>query len=192
MKETPKTIANYFLTGFTASGKTSVGRLLSRLTEMPFVDLDELITGRTGKPIPVLFQDLGEEQYRLFEASLLEELTAESGRIIALGAGTIVFPPSRELIQRHGILIYLDVLPQILFERIRLSEKKVLFCLPQDPLPLEDDVLFRRIQTLYEQRRPFYLSADITIAASELPPEEVVQKILFALQQFGKSAVRHP
>ena len=189
MTDEKKPISSYFLTGFTASGKTSVGMLLSRMLNLPFVDLDELIVERSGKPIPVLFRELGEEQYRALEAALLEEITAAGGRVVALGAGTIVFPPSRELIRQRGILIHLDVEPGRLFERIRVSEKRILFQLPQDEFPLRDDVLLRRIEALYEQRRPLYMASDITISATHLNPQEIVQKILFALHQFGKPLV---
>lgn len=185
MRGAQKPIANYFITGFTACGKTSVGQLLARHLDLRFVDLDDMLQARAGRPIPVLFNEIGEERYRILEASLLRELVQESGQVIALGAGTITFQPSMELVRAHGLMIFLDTDLDVVYRRVRYSEKRFLFRLPGESDVPDEEELLLRIRTLYEIRKPYYQTADIRIGLSEQTPEQVVQEILFALQNFG-------
>ncbi len=178
------TVTNFFLTGFTACGKTTVGSRLANLTKMEFVDLDEKLQQRTHKPIPVLFHEMGEEQYRRLEGEVLCEMVQRQRQVIALGAGTITVPLNCEIIQQHGMIIFLDLSLGELFERIRLTDKRVLFHLPMDTIPLDDAMLYRRIQSLFDLRRPYYQVADITVSISEMTLDQVVQAILFSLQKF--------
>jgi len=67
---------NLVLTGFMGAGKTTVGREAARRLGRPFVDMDDVIAARAGKPIPRIFSEDGEPAFRALEATLCAELSA--------------------------------------------------------------------------------------------------------------------
>src|SRR6185312_16202754 len=74
------------LVGPPAAGKTTVGRLLADRLSVPFVDTDDLVVARAGKPVSDIFVDDGEEEFRRLEAdAVVEALTRDA--VVALGGG---------------------------------------------------------------------------------------------------------
>src|SRR5260370_7949465 len=78
---------NVILVGFMGAGKSSVGRLLARRLGRCFVETDDMIIAREGKPIHVIFREQGEPRFRKLEAEALEALRLKAGDVIATGAG---------------------------------------------------------------------------------------------------------
>ncbi len=75
---------NVVLTGFMATGKTTVGRLLAERLGYEFVDTDQLIEQRHG-PIPAIFRESGEGEFRRLERSVADELAARRQLVISTG-----------------------------------------------------------------------------------------------------------
>jgi len=171
-----------YLTGFTGCGKSTVGPLVAELFGMEFVDLDRLIEDRFQKPIPLILRDEGERVFRLAEVQILQEIARIPGRVVALGAGTLITPISREIVQKTGILIYLMATPEDVFQRVRYTNKRILFEFPGAEERISDEELFHRIYRLMEARRPYYEMADIFVDTSQRSIEEIVQKIALALE----------
>ena len=69
------------LTGFMGCGKSSVGRELSVLLDMPLVDLDKYIVDKAGRSIADIFAEQGEKAFRDLESSALKELLIGAGSI---------------------------------------------------------------------------------------------------------------
>lgn len=82
---------NIFLIGYRATGKTSVGRLLTqRLGEgWKFVDIDREIEKRAGADIAEIFRTQGEPAFRHIEAEIMRELGHGNQQVVALGGGTL-------------------------------------------------------------------------------------------------------
>ncbi len=80
---------NLVLTGFMGTGKTTVGRMLAEKLGMEFVDTDELIESRHG-PIPRIFADRGESEFRAIEQEVARELGERSGLVIATGGRMVL------------------------------------------------------------------------------------------------------
>ena len=70
-------VRNIILVGFMASGKTSVGRALSRRCGWPRFDADEEIVSRAGKAIADTFQDSGEEAFRSLARAVISDLSGK-------------------------------------------------------------------------------------------------------------------
>ena len=68
---------NIILTGFMGTGKSTVGRLLAERLGREFVDTDEVIVARAGRPIAAIFAEVGEARFRQWEAEAAEEPKAE-------------------------------------------------------------------------------------------------------------------
>lgn len=96
-----------YLVGFMGSGKTTVGRLLGRDLEIPFVDLDSIIERRAGMTVREIFAAAGEARFRSLEHDALRE-TGELGEaIVATGGGSFTFPRNQELLARLGVTVFL-------------------------------------------------------------------------------------
>ncbi len=106
-------MGNISLIGFMGSGKSSVGKELSKLLhEMELIDLDDYIEAMTGRTIPEIFESEGESAFRELERVALEnifmtgELTGTS-YILSLGGGTVTTEACRKAVRSNTACFYL-------------------------------------------------------------------------------------
>ena len=163
------------LVGFMGAGKTTVGRELARVLNWPFYDLDAHIEGRTGRTVPQLFAEQGEPAFRKLEAQSLNELFTtleDEPAVIALGGGAFAQEPIRQIIRDHSAsVVYLDV---GLEEALRRCASAPGY----RPLLSDRD----QATLLYEQRLPFYRTAELEVRTDGKTPVEVAQEITATLQ----------
>jgi shikimate kinase len=69
------------------AGKSTLGRHLAQLLDRPFFDSDRVIEEKTGADIPWIFDMEGEVGFRRREQDVIDELTRESGIVLATGGG---------------------------------------------------------------------------------------------------------
>jgi shikimate kinase len=98
---------NVFLVGPMGAGKSAVGRQLSKMLHLSFVDSDDEIESRTGVDIPFIFEKEGEEGFRKREAKVIDDLSAMDGIVLATGGGAIVDPQNRSHLGARGFVVYL-------------------------------------------------------------------------------------
>src|SRR5690349_25043449 len=106
-----KRAGNLYLVGMMGAGKTTVGRLLARRLKLRFVDSDHEIEHRCGAAVPLIFDIEGEAGFRARESSVLAELTALEGIVLATGGGAVLAPDNRERLAAGGMVIYLRARP---------------------------------------------------------------------------------
>jgi shikimate kinase len=146
---------NICLVGMMGAGKTTVGRHLAKKLDRRFVDADHEIEARTGVRIPTIFEIEGEAGFRRREAEAIEALTRENGLILATGGGAVLDPANRRRLKEAGLVVYLRVLPLVLYERTRHDRNRPLLQVA-DPLT--------RLEELFAQRDPLYREvADVVI-----------------------------
>lgn len=139
------------LIGMPGSGKSTIGKLLSKKLSLPFYDTDEMIVESAKISIPEIFEKYGEEYFRELEAEALKKALSLGG-VIATGGGAIKREENRHLMKRHGIAVYLD-------RDISLLESK--------GRPLS---LLHGTEALYRERAPLYDStADIRVSIGSDP-----------------------
>lgn len=171
------------LIGMMGAGKTTVGKELARRRGMRFVDCDQEIVARTGVSIPTIFEIEGEEGFRRRESLVLDELSLESGIVIATGGGIVLAPANRAVLSQRGVVIYLDVPPQILWERTRHDRNRPLL---QVANPRQ------RIEELHRARDPLYREvADLIVEGGRGNPGAMVRQIEKALLTLQKSKCAH-
>ena len=157
------------LTGFMGSGKSTVGRLLSEALGCPFIDLDEAIVKKAGRPIPAIFEADGERGFRRLEKQVLERTVAkyaENAAVLALGGGTVTVPGAVNLLQENTLCIYLKASLETIQGRLE-GEKQ--------GRPLADDHLAERLS----EREPLYeKAAHITLDTDGISPEDLVDEII--------------
>ena len=100
---------NFFITGFTAVGKTTIGKELAAELGLPFTDLDEYIVSQYGISIDQLFEEGRESDFRALEMDAIQRLiqNSQKDQIVALGGGTMCNPFTAEILLRNGICIHL-------------------------------------------------------------------------------------
>lgn len=112
-------IPNVVLTGFSGSGKSTVGRFIARELGFGFVDTDFAIEDRWG-PIPDIFADYSEDRFRVLERIIVCELADLPKLVIATGGGTVLDPRDVTNLERRGLIVCLTATPRVILERILL------------------------------------------------------------------------
>jgi shikimate kinase len=168
---------NIFLVGMMGAGKTSVGKLLARHLGKTFYDSDQVIEGRTGVKIPVIFELEGEAGFRAREAAVIEEFTALENVVLATGGGAVLAPRNRELLKTCGTVVYLRASVNELWSRTRHDRNRPLLQ-TADP--------FARLCELHAQRDPLYREvATVTIETGTQSLKNLVGKLEQRLEQLG-------
>lgn len=157
---------NIVLIGFMGSGKSTVGRMLSKQTNKYFIDTDALIESNENCKIRTIFESLGEQYFRQREGELADWLSQNvNNAVVSTGGGMPVFV---ENIQNIGSCIYLDIGFEQLLARLKNEEF--------DKRPLFQNIDFAR--TIYEARVPMYEKyANFKIDAM-MAPQEICDKIV--------------
>ena len=147
-----------YLTGFMGSGKTTVARALADRLGWEFVDLDAEIVARERASIADIFDTRGEAEFRRIETEVIRvcvhKVASGMPAVVALGGGTFVQPENLDLLENHGISVWLDCPIEIVQDRIAADSAA-------RPLA-RDSAAF---QQLYEQRREAYGRATYRIDA---------------------------
>ncbi len=106
---------NLVLIGMPASGKTTVGAHLARLTGRRLIDADEALVSETGRTITEIFASDGEAHFRALEREGIRRLARENGCILATGGGAVLDPENIKNLKKNGWIVFLDrPLPELL------------------------------------------------------------------------------
>ncbi|MBV8164896.1 MAG: shikimate kinase [Candidatus Eremiobacteraeota bacterium] len=108
---------NVALTGFMGAGKSTTGKRLARLLGMPFIDADAELERLHGS-IAEIFATRGEREFRRLETEMIERLSADGPRVIAVGGGAVVELSNRRMLRRHGVIVHLKVSPAVAWRRV--------------------------------------------------------------------------
>ena len=158
-----KQMQNVVLIGMPGCGKSTLGKLLAAEMGRKFVDLDEEIVKRAGRPIPEIFATEGEETFRALETEVTADICRESSLVIATGGGVVTRERNLPLLSQNGRVVFLDIHPAGLSTEGRpLSQKK-------SP------------EVLYAERLPLYKKAADVILPITRSVEENMQKLREAL-----------
>ncbi len=158
-----------YLVGMMGSGKTSTGRPLAEQLGYGFVDADAVIEQAAGCSIPEIFDRDGEAGFRKLESQVLSAISQRHSLVVATGGGVVTQQENWGLLH-SGIVIWLDVVPEQLMERLRSDNTVRPLLQTADP----DAAL----NALLEQRRPLYAEADLTVVINDETPETVAGGIL--------------
>ena len=169
-----------FLVGYMGSGKSTTGQLLAEQLNWPFFDLDQEIEDKTGRSIPDIFKEEGEEVFRTIEHDSLWELVAMYSKgIVATGGGTPCFQDNLEVMKKNGKGIFIDVPETLLFDRLRTQ----IFTRPV-LASMNEDQLMEFIAQHLRDRRPFYQQADYIVRGDQ-PDENLIAELKQIIVECG-------
>ena len=161
---------NIFIIGPYGAGKSSIGYQLGLLLKKPFFDSDREIEKRAGVDIDWMFTIEGEKGFRIRELQIIKELTQMKGVIIATGGGTVVIPECRDLLQKKGTVIYLQVPFEEQLKRIKRF--------PAKRPTLDEEHPETKLEKLNKERIALYESiANHTYVNTGKYPRRLAQRI---------------
>ncbi len=143
-----RSVTNLVLVGMPGSGKSTLGRRLSKRLHMPVIDLDEEIAREAGMSIPDIFAKEGEAGFRRREKEQVARFGSEGGRVIVTGGGAVKDESNRAHLRMNGFVVQLT---------------RDLNALPMTGRPLSQsrEALLR----MWEERTPLYAAcADVAIS----------------------------
>lgn len=158
---------NIVLIGFMGTGKTGVGRILARVMGKDFVDTDAEIEKNIGLKVEKIFQNFGEERFRLEESKIIKEVARRNNCVIATGGGVVLNPDNIQVLKESGLLIGLTAAPEVIQTRVTNKIR-----------PLLRKPTIERISKLLQEREKYYQVADWYIDTSTYSKKEVAAKIL--------------
>jgi shikimate kinase len=166
------------LTGFMGSGKSTVGRFLSRMLGWSFIDLDEAIAERAEKSVAQVFADEGEPVFRALEDALLLEVAmlarsdaGAGGCVVALGGGTLMSPANRDTCAEIATMVWLQCSGEVV--RARCQEAP-------GTRPLWGTA--EELEARMREREPGYRTADFVVDADG-EPAEIAEKVLATIRE---------
>ena len=159
------------------SGKTSTGRPLAERLGYGFVDADAVIEQAAGCSIPEIFEREGEKGFRAIEHQVLSAISQRHSLVVATGGGVVTQPENWGLLH-SGIVIWLDVVPDQLLQRLKADSTVRPLLQTADPEAA--------LNTLLNERRPLYAEADLTVVINDEAPETVADGILQLLPSLLK------
>ena len=166
------------LVGYMGSGKTTIGKALSKETGMMFYDLDWYIESRMHKTVSQIFAERGEEAFRKMEYNMLHEVAEFEDVIISCGGGTPCFFDNMDYLSQQGDVVYLKASPDTLYKHLLMAKV-------ERPL-LKDktqDELTDYITTHLAEREPYYQKAHHVLNVDVLDNYDKIQDSVAQLRQ---------
>ncbi len=161
------------LIGLMGAGKTTIGRKLAEMLEMPFIDSDDEVVLAAGCSIEDIFELYGETAFRDVETRVISRIMEEGPTVLATGGGAFMNERTRRTIETSGTSVWLKADLDILVARTSGRTDRPL---------LKDLDPRQKLQELMDQRYPVYATADITIATGNESAESTAARVYDALK----------
>ena len=168
------------LLGMTGVGKTTIGRVLSKILRRTFVDIDFEVEKASGQKIHHIFEEYGENEFRKIEKKTLYRfLNTEKNFVISTGAGILGDQETIDDIKKKSICIFLEIKINNLVERLNNNFKS-------RPL-LKNGDLKKKLENMIKNRTQNYEQAHITIPVDGLSIPDIVRRVINNLKYHDKN-----
>lgn len=159
---------NIVLIGMPSSGKSTLGKHLSKITGREFFDTDKMITGSTNMSIPDIFKNYGEAHFRELEKNAVHDVSLKSGAIIATGGGVILNPENIDNLKANGRIYFID------------RPLDMLTATESRPLSRDIDALKAR----FKERYPIYRSVCDEVLNGKLTLKEEACNVIRLMNEY--------
>ena len=169
---------NIILIGFMGAGKTTIGRRLSKMLDLSFIDTDNEIEDEQGCSVDEIFKYGGEECFRDIESRMLQNLKKVKDSVIATGGGIVLREKNRKILLSLGKIVYLKVSQNVLLQRLENDRNRPLLRNKNPEIVLKN---------MFEERSLLYEQAECIINVEKKPPKETANLIIQKLFNEGKN-----
>ena len=160
---------NIILTGFMGTGKTAVGKELSRLLAMTLIDVDTEVEKSQKMTINEIFKEFGEQRFREIETGMIKTVSENRKVIISTGGGAVLKQENMDILRENGIIVCLTATPDTILQRTSNNSDRPL---------LQVENPFKKINDLLQARKPYYEKADIMIDTEDKTPLQIAEEII--------------
>ncbi|MDO4731516.1 MAG: shikimate kinase [Clostridia bacterium] len=151
---------NIVLVGMPGSGKSTIGKIVSKLSQKEVYDSDEEIVKKYKKSIPEIFKEDGEKVFRQMEYEVIKELSRKRGVIIITGGGAVTTDENEKLLKANGRI----------YQIVRATQN-----LEKDGRPLS---ISGDLEQMAKIRMPLYdRFANVKISNDNVSPQEAAEEI---------------
>ena len=161
-------IKNLVFLGMMGSGKSSIGNLVSKKLDLPFIDIDNVIVKNTGMSISEIFEKKGEDYFRNLEEKITLKCLKKIQNVISLGGGAFINSKIRKEVLANHFSFWLNWDESILIKRIKNSKKR----------PLAFKSTDNKLRELIKNRSKIYSNAQFKINCNKLSKAEIIIKII--------------
>ena len=169
---------NLFLVGPMGAGKSTIGKKLSKLLNMDFVDTDQEIEIRTGADIAWIFDVEGEEGFRIREKTVIDELSQRQGIVLATGGGAIAHPDSRNFLAARGFVVYLQASIEQQLQRTTRDKRR-----PQIQKASEAEKRDEMLRLMAEHEPLYREIADIVVSTDGRSVQAVANEVIEMIER---------
>lgn len=166
------------LIGYMGAGKTTIGKILAKDLGIPFYDLDWYIETRMRKKVKQIFDERGEEGFRVIEKNMLHEVAEFEDVVLACGGGTPCFFDNMEYLVGQGDVVYLRGTPEVLFRHLKMGKGVRPLLLGKN-----DEELLQYIKENVKKREEYYMKANHIV---DIPCMEDEDRILETTEKIKK------
>ena len=159
---------NLVLIGMMGSGKSTIGKEISKKSSLKFQDTDQLIESHEKMKIREIFDQKGENFFRSLEEKIVLKNLKISGQVLALGGGSFINKKIRSEVLKNSVSFWLNWKNDVILKRIKSSKKR----------PKLDFLNKKDIINLINLRSKMYLKADYKINCDSLNKIQITKKIL--------------
>jgi len=159
---------NLVLLGMMGSGKSSIGNLISKKLNLPFIDVDNLISESSGMSILEIFEKKGEKYFRNLEEKITLKSLKKIKSIISLGGGGFINDKIRKEVLANHSSFWLNWEESILIKRIKNSKKR----------PLAFKSTEQELSEIIKTRSKIYTNAQFKINCNKRTKTEIIKKII--------------
>jgi len=161
---------NIILTGYRATGKTTVGKFLAKQINKQFIDTDDIIEHREGRNIRDIFETNGWQYFRRIEKKVVRELSLLDDKIIAVGGGTFMYRANLKLKENAKVVLLIAPI-EVLSKRIKND--------PNRPPLTKSQSSVEEIREVWNRRKErYYAVADLVVDTADGDVERVVREII--------------
>ena len=159
---------NLIFLGMMGSGKSSIGAMVSKKLNIPFIDIDNLIEDHTGMTVSEVFEANGEDYFRNLEEKITIKSLKHKNIVVSLGGGGFVNDKIRKDVLTNHFSFWLNWDDLVLIKRIIRSKKR----------PLVSKSTEQEIKAIINKRKKIYSKANFKINCNKLTKSEIVKIII--------------
>lgn len=168
---------NIVLIGFMGSGKTTVGRILSKKLKKRFIDTDKYIQRKHNTKISYIFNKYGEDYFRKLEHEAIKEIHMKKNSIISTGGGVVLNRDNVDLLKKEGVIFLLESSPETVINNLMLSKNKRPLLSKEN---WEDEVRL----LLNNRKKIYHDSADHIINVDNIGLKSIVNEVVKVCKKF--------
>jgi shikimate kinase len=173
---------NIVLVGYRAAGKSTLGKKISALLDMPYLDIDRGIEQRIGEQtLTDFYGEVGEEGFRPLETEVVVEMCQAQRAVIAFGAGSLMRAANQEAARHNALVVYLQVGVAELWRRIQLDPSS------GHTRPNLSGGGIAEVEEMLALREPTYLACADLVLDGTLDPEVLLRRVVSTYQKQAAS-----